>query len=109
MDLLNHVLKGIEASRLGNLDLIGEAGRQILLYNPIGAGKEPQNIANKVLFILVQLDPVPHILAQVNLMGEPHNRLVVHVLLVQLRVLDGEEGEPGGIRPQDGFHEGILL
>ena len=79
MNSLEQVLTGIEELRLRPLNLSRESRRKILHHNTIRACEEAENILDEVSFIVSELFPVLHVLAEVNLLRSPKDR---HVLLV---------------------------
>ena len=109
MDLLNGVLDTVERPGLGALDLAHEARGQVLLDNSIRACEETQNVPDEILFVLGELDPVLHILAQIHLLGNPHDATVILVFGKELGLEHGKQGKPVRIGDQDGLHEGVGL
>ena len=93
MDALNHRLACIEELCLRPLYLSHKTIRQILHHNPVGAGKEANNILNKVTLILTQLLPLSYVLAQINLLRHPEHRHVLLVTIPDILVLNGKDGE----------------
>ena len=105
MDLLNGVLDRIECTGFRNLHLVGEARGQILLDDSVRAGEESENAANEVLFVGGQLVPVPPILRQIDLFRYPHGALMLLVHIVELGIMNREEGESMRIWLKNGLRD----
>ena len=91
VDCLGLVLNGVEVLGLGPLNLARETHREILHDNAIRAGKEAEDILDKVALVLIELLPVSHVFAQIHLLSEPLHGQVVLGLLKQVVVDDGKE------------------
>lgn len=56
-------------AHLGDLDLVQEAGAQVLEHDAVRGGEEGEHVADEVLLAVVQLVPVRLISAEVHLLG----------------------------------------
>jgi hypothetical protein len=70
-------LKAVEAACLGDLNLRREVARNVLEDDAVGRGKEGQDVLDEVLLVVVELLPVRHILAEVDLLDSPEAGLRV--------------------------------
>ena len=93
MDSLHVGLIRIEVAGLGPHHLPGEAGREILHYNSIAGCKEAKNVLDKILLGSVELLPVFHVLAQINLLGEPDDGLLLLAALPEIGMPDRKENK----------------
>ena len=100
---LHLVLYCVEELGLRPLDLTSEAGSEILHDNAVRACKEANDVLNKVALIGSELLPILHILAKVNLLGEPNHSAVILVLLPEISLLDRKENKPIVVLPKHGF------
>ena len=103
MDGLHHILHGIELDGLGHLDFRHEAQRQILLYDSIATGEEAENPLDEMLFLLLEGDPVLHVLGQIELLGLPEHRHVLLVFGPEIGVLNGKDDVAMRVCLQHGF------
>ena len=94
----------VEEARLGNLDLVQEILREILLHDAVGTGEKCQDVLDKVLFVGLEfVVPVVAVLAEINLLGRPETRDGALVHVVHVGVLDGKGREAQGVFEQEGL------
>jgi hypothetical protein len=85
MDILNHDLETIKALGFRNLDFITKVLYKILVDDAVRAGKEGQDVLNKVTLIVGHLCfPIVLILTQVNLFSGPEGSLSLLIELPNL-------------------------
>jgi len=84
-------MKGATTYR--QLDLIGKVQGQILIHDPIGRGKERQDVRNEMPLIVRELLPVRLVVGQVQLLRRPEGGLGLLVHVPDL--LGGEGGREG--------------
>ncbi len=85
VNVFNGNLETVKASGLGGLELRHEILSQVLVDNSVRGGKEGQNVANEMAFVVGKLDPVGHIGTEINLFGGPERGFGLFVHFPQLR------------------------
>ena len=94
-------LKTIKKLGFGVLNLANKVLGQVFVDNTIAGGEEREDMGNEKPFSVVQVSPILHVLAQINLLGRPE---------AGLRLLDELIGKKvyGATNPFD-FMEMISL
>ena len=69
--LLHCDLEAVKESRFRDLHLLREAFDKILVDNAIGRREKGQDMADEVPFVIVELEPVVHIVCKVDLLRSP--------------------------------------
>ncbi|RUS30956.1 hypothetical protein BC938DRAFT_478709 [Jimgerdemannia flammicorona] len=92
VDILNHDLESIEASRLGNLNVVAKAFNEVLVDNTIRRGKEGEDVRNKVTLVFRQLVvPIFLVVGEVDFFGGPEGRFSLFIKLPNLEISVGTE------------------
>lgn len=91
MDVLDHDLETIEATRFRNLDLATKTFHKVLIHDPIGSGEESEDVGDEVTLVIVQaIVPVVKVFGQVDFLSCPEGGLG---LLVHLPDLNDTENQ----------------
>ncbi len=103
VDCFQQILAGVEEPRFGPLDFAGETGGEILHDNAVAAREESENVLNEVALIVIQLLPVLHIAAKVNLLWSPEDSHVLLVFRPEVMMLKREDDEAVVIVCEEGL------
>ncbi len=87
------ILAGVEEPRLRPLDFAAESCGKILHHNAVGPREESENVLNEVALVVIELLPVLHVAAEVNLLWSPEDGHVLLVFRPEVVVLKREDDE----------------